>query len=134
MKYKGEMDPFRHFEKENGKWKFINHQNACPQCASPWCKFMKNKQKVVNIVNKKKTDGKAGSNKQKRYLCYVTIVNIIRVGTNQGWRMRLGWCVENYVRSAFPKLPEEEYTGFKYGKNMCPSPAHSSDSETLYQK
>ena len=59
MKYKGERGLFRHFEKENGEWTFINHKNPCLQCASPWCKFKKNKQKVVDIVNKKKSEGNA---------------------------------------------------------------------------
>ena len=40
----------------------------------------------------------------------------------------------NYARGAFPEEEEENYTGFKYGKNMCPYPGDSSDSDTLYQK
>ena len=134
LKYRGEKDPMRNIDKQNGKYVIRKHKNPCMGCGSPWCKLKKNREAITNIVNNKKADGNRESNKQKRFKCYVEIANEVNEETNQGFRMRLGWCVENYVRSAFPKLPEEEYTGFKYGKNMCPSPAHSSDSETLYQK
>ena len=134
LKYRGEKDPMRNIDKENGKYVIRKHKNPCMGCGSPWCKFKKNRVTITNIVNNKKAEASHHSNKYKRHKCYVEIANEINEETYQGFRMRLGWCVENYVRSAFPKLPEEEYTGFKYGKNMCPSPAHSSDSETLYQK
>ena len=134
MRYHGPMDPLRHFEKVDGKWSFRKHKNPCFQCGSPWCKFKKHHKMVIDIVDEKKNNGKPGSNKQKRFQCYVGIANNILRDTDLGFRIRLGWCVTNYVRGAFPEEEEENYTGFKYGKNMCPYPGDSSDSDTLYQK
>ena len=77
-----------------------------------------------------KKNGKPGSNKQKRFQCYVGIAENILKDNNQGFRMLLGWCVMNYVRGAFPEENEENYTGFKYGSNMCPI---SGEFKCLYQ-
>ena len=135
LKYRGEKDPMRNIDKQDGKYVIRKHKNPCMACGSPWCKFKKNTEAIINIVDERKADKNGESNKQKRFKCYIEIAHAAKEATNQGFRMRLGWCVENYVRSAFPKLPEDEYTGFKYGgKDMRPYAGDSSDSDVLYKK
>ena len=55
-------------------------------------------------------------------------------GTDQGYRVRLGWCIENIVRTTFPEEDPTEYTGFRYGEDMRPYKGDSSDSDVLYDK
>ena len=89
---------------------------------------------MTNIVKVVEKTGDLLTNRKKRWRCYrIAGTQICRVSGDHS-RKRLGWCYTNYVRTTFPKLPEEEYTGFRYGENMCPHSGNSSDSDVPYKK
>ena len=125
----GDKDPLRHFEKGEGEWVFKNHKNACETCGSPWCKLKKNKKVISEIVSFMKVTGGGMSNKGKRFRCYLSAANEILQYTGEGYRTQLGYCILDFVRSAFPEKNPENYTGFKmYSKNMSPYEGDSSDT------
>ena len=136
MKYRGKTDPLRHFVKGHGKWDLRNHKNPCMDCGSPWCEYKKHKKDVEKIVSDTKTQQKEEelTNKEARYKCYVLCANVAFDGTEPGYRMRLGWCIENIVRTTFPEENPSKYTGFRYGEDMRPYEGDSSDSDVLYDK
>ena len=41
------------------------------------------------------------TNKEARFKCYIACTNVALDGTNQEYRMRLGWCIESIVNN-FP--------------------------------
>ena len=134
VKSKGPNCPYRWFRKGEGKWEIRALHGPCYQCGSPWCHFNRRREEKTNIVKLVEKTGDLLTNREKRWRCYrIAGSQICRVLGDHS-RKRLGWCYTNYVRTTFPKLPDEEYTGFKYGANMRPYSGDSSDSDELYTK
>ena len=81
-------------------------QHGCENCGSPWCEFQQFKKGIeTSITNAAKQTTK--NNKMKRATVYREVYFLTNGDPNS--RMRLGWCIENAVRKAFP---DENYVGF----------------------
>ena len=98
IKYRGKTDPLRHFVKGHGQCDLRNHKYPCLGCGSPWCEYKKNKNEIDEIVNNMKNSEEGLTKKEARFKYYVACANVALKRTSRGYRMRLGWCVENIVR------------------------------------
>ena len=127
-RYKRDTSPMRDFQNTEGKWTIINHHDACLTCASPWCLYMNNKKTVDNIVEEVKNTNVHEKNNTKRFNCYVACARHILEDDNTGNRIRLGYCILKFVRAAFPENDPNDYTGFKYGKEIHQYPGNESDT------
>jgi hypothetical protein len=127
-RYKRDTSPMRDFQNTEGKWTIINHQDACLMCASPWCLYKNNKQIVDNIIEEQKNTNVHDKHNKKRFNCYVACARRILEDANAGNRVRLGYCILKYVRAAFPENDPNDYTGFKYGKEIHQYLGNESDT------
>ena len=67
-----------------------------------------------------KTNQNDLTNREARFQYYIACDNETFEGIEQGYRMQLGWYIENIARTTFPENDSTEYTGLKYHIDICP--------------
>ena len=107
-------DCVKWFVKKPCSWE-VQPMEGCDECGSPWCEYEQKQDEIERVLNDVAKMSNT-TNKRRRCNAYRQIYFLTKEGGDS--RIRLGFCIENAVRAAFP---DEEYVGF-VGKKVAPKP------------